>query len=129
MTALDLACPPGTRPGGQAGNRVGAVARAACTSMVHRCELCPVNRIARRHRRARMASFKGMAVDANFTDGAALLRHLQNSWKLRVCPKCGRSLPSDAYGTGSVTDGYFCSTECVSQFWYGPDGRRRHLDS
>lgn len=64
-----------------------------------------------------------------FADEATVRKHIQNSGKLQVCPQCGRTLDSGRYGTGSITDGYFCSMNCVYEFWYHPNGRRKTFES
>ena len=60
-------------------------------------------------------------------DETSVRRHIDNCARLGVCPNCGKEVLGDGYGTGSIKDGYFCSMNCLSEFWYTPDGRKKSL--
>jgi len=63
-----------------------------------------------------------------FADDAMVRRHIQNSGKLEVCPQHGRALDSSRYSTGSIADEYFCSINCVYEFGYYANGRRKTFE-
>ena len=34
------------------------------------------------------------------------------------CPACGKPLTAPGYGSGSLSDGLFCSLRCFGDYWY-----------
>lgn len=38
------------------------------------------------------------------------------------CPQCAAPVGEDAYGTGRVADGLFCSLSCLADYWYQDPG-------
>jgi hypothetical protein len=46
------------------------------------------------------------------------------AYKMQLCPNCEKEIADrmNAYGSGSLADGLFCSLDCFASFWYRRSG-------